>query len=108
MWRPLNFEIGDTATIENRQKQIDKKLDQAFETCEYLISHPTGTNYNYRNVRRFVPIVVSPFVEWLPGTTERYWISESIPRVMSIDEVLDYFRGIFGVPTLLKSTSDKI
>jgi hypothetical protein len=70
--------------------QIDKKLDQAQETCQYPSSHLTGSNYDFADVEEFVPIVVSPFVEWLPDTSVRYWISKEHPRVMSVDELEKY------------------
>ncbi len=90
MWMPLNFEIGDPKTIETRTAQIDKKIDQATETCEYLTIHRRGSNYDYRDVEHFVPLVVSPFVEWLPGTSDRYWLFKRQPRVMSVDELVKF------------------
>jgi hypothetical protein len=90
MWLPLNFEIGDEKTIQNRLEQIDKKIDQANQTCEYLKNNRVGANYDYTAVNEFIPIVVSPFVEWLPNTSSRYWISRKHPRVMSVDELVRY------------------
>lgn len=90
MWMPLNFEIGDPKTIEMRTAQIDRKIDQATETCEYLSTHPLGSNYDYRDVGNFVPLVISPFVEWLPTTSNRYWLSKRQPRVMSVDELVKF------------------
>lgn len=91
MWRPLDFEIGNEKTISTRMDQVNKKIDQAMETCRYLSNHRKGSNYDYTDVAEFIPIVVSPFVEWLPSTAPRYWISEARPRVMSVDELVDYF-----------------
>jgi len=92
MWLPLNFEIGDETTINNRTAQIDKKINQAEQTCVYLFDHRRGSNYDFADVDEFVPIVVSPFVEWLPNTSARYWLSKEHPRVMAVDELVRYLR----------------
>ena len=74
-----------------RTDQINKKIDQAMETCRYLSGHCRGSNYDFTGVVEFVPIVVSPFIEWLPNTDQKYWISDTCPRVMSVDELVEYF-----------------
>jgi hypothetical protein len=93
MWRPLNFEVGDRKTIEARSARINQKLDQAMSTCKYLEANPLGKNYDFRGVTNFVPIVISPFVEWLPSTSSRFWISRSLPRVMSLDEFITFIES---------------
>jgi hypothetical protein len=90
MWRPLIFEIGDRKTIENRTARIEEKIDQAMHTCKYLEANPVGKNYDYRDVTSFVPIVISPFIEWLPSTSARFWISKEVPRVMSLNEFVTF------------------
>ena len=93
MWMPLDFEIGNTKTIDARTAQIDKKLEQANETSRYLAGHRVGANYDFRDVDEFIPIVVSPFIEWLPSTDSRYWLSKKQPRVMSVDELVEFLRS---------------
>lgn len=93
MWRPLDYEIGRPSTIDLRVKRIEEKIDQAMDSCEYFRTHPLGQNYDYREVSEFVPIVISPFIEWLPSTTKRHWISEKTPRVMSLDEFADFLES---------------
>ncbi len=75
MWRPLDIEVGEPARIKRRLDQIEAKLDQAEETCSYLQSRRVGAGFDYRDVKSFIPVVVSPFIEWLPSISERYWIS---------------------------------
>ena len=96
MWRPLDFEIGNEKTISGRTDQINKKIDQATETCQFLLGYRKGSNYDYADVTEFVPIVVSPFIEWVPTTDSRYWISDTCPRVMSVDELVDYLAAEDG------------
>jgi hypothetical protein len=93
MWMPLDFEIGNNRTIDARTAQIDKKLDQAAETCRYLEAHPAGSNYDFKGIETFVPIVVSPFIEWLPSTSTKYWLPTGQPRVMSVDELIEFLRS---------------
>ena len=92
-WRPLIFEIGDRKTIGARTARINEKIDQAMFTCKYLEANPLGKNYDFRDVTSFVPIVISPFVEWLPSTSSRFWISSKVPRVMSLDEFVTFIES---------------
>ena len=90
MWLPLNFEIGDENTLAMRAEKIDEKIKQAEDTCNYLRNHRIGLNYDFTDVMEFVPIVVGPFVEWLPNASPKYWISKAHPRVMTVDELVTY------------------
>ena len=86
MWMPLNFDIGDETTIANRLQRVNEKLDQANDVCDFLRLDPAGDNYDFSKIKKFIPIVISPFVEWLPATSDRYWLKKDMPRVMSADE----------------------
>jgi hypothetical protein len=66
------------------------KLTQAGQVCEFLSSHSVGDNYDYSDIKTFVPLVVSPFVEWLPDNSEKYWLTNDTPRVMSAEELVDF------------------
>lgn len=90
MWMPLNFDIGDEKTINARAQRIDEKLDQANEVCEFLRLHPAGDNYDLSAIKKFISIVISPFVEWLPSTSQQYWLTNHIPRVMSAEEFVEF------------------
>jgi hypothetical protein len=91
-WQPLIYEIGDAKVIAKRVDRIEEKLDQAEATCRFFREHPKGENkqYDYSSVVEFIPIVISPFIEWLPSTSKRYWIDANTPRVMSLDEFTDF------------------
>ena len=90
MWRPLDIEIGMPERIKTRLEQIEAKLDQAEETCAYLQTRRVGPGFDYSGAKNFIPIVVSPFIEWLPSTSDRYWISAETPRVMTLEELGDF------------------
>jgi tetrahydromethanopterin S-methyltransferase subunit G len=90
MWRPLDIEVGEPNRIKKRLDQIEAKLDQAENTCSYLQRRRVGPGFDYRAVKSFIPIVISPFIEWLPSTSERYWISQEIPRVMTVEELAEF------------------
>ena len=83
MWRPLDIEVGEPNRIKKRLDQIEAKLDQAGDTCSYLQRRRVGPGFDYRAVK-------SPFIEWLPSTSERYWISQEIPRVMTVEELAEF------------------
>jgi hypothetical protein len=86
---PLNYEIGRPRTFELRRDRLDDKVEQVLELSEFLQTNPRGTNYDFTDIERIVPLVVSPFVEWLWDRSERLWLSDGTPRILSANEALD-------------------
>jgi hypothetical protein len=87
--RPLDYEIGNPTTLARRRERLDDKVTQVLELAEFLETNPSGTNYDFGGVRRIVPLVVSPFVEWLWDRSVRLWLSDGTPRILSAGEALD-------------------
>ena len=87
--RPLDYEIGRPATFAARRERLDGKVEQVLELVKFLEANPRGTNYDYTRVGRIVPLVVSPFVEWLWDRSARLWLSDGTPRILSSDEALN-------------------
>jgi hypothetical protein len=84
--RPMDYEIGNPKTFELRKVRLERKIDQALSLAECLRQNPSGANYDYSSVRQFAALVVSPFVEWIWDRSERLWVSDSLPRVVSAEE----------------------
>jgi hypothetical protein len=75
---------------------LDDKVKQVLELAEFLEANPRGTNYDFGGVRRIVPLVVSPFVEWLWDRSARLWLSDGTPRILSAGEALDLMEQARG------------
>ena len=79
--RPLDYEIGQPATISERNRRLEKKVSQALSLAEFFRDNAVGTNFEFRQIRRFVPFVVSPFEEWIWDGSERMWEQDPHQRV---------------------------
>lgn len=93
MERPLDVEIGRTKTISRRNNDLDEKVTQALSLAEFIEENPRGDNYDYSWAEELVPIVVSPFCEWVWSLSSRLWIDEAIPRILSANEALELIRS---------------
>jgi hypothetical protein len=98
MERPLNFERGDLDTIKVRSEDLQKKVDQALSLADFVRSHPTGRNYDFSWAREIVPLVVSPFVEWIWSRDRSLWVTPDLPRVVSAGEAIEFLKGLRTVP----------
>lgn len=90
MERPLDFEIGRLKTIELRNLEFSKKVNQAASLEEFVRVHPLGSNYDFTWADRIVSIVVSPFIEWIWSREPSLWLTDSVPRILSAREAIDY------------------
>jgi hypothetical protein len=97
--RPLDYEIGYPNTLARRRERLNGKVEQVLELFKFLKVNPRGTNYDYTTIQHIVPLVVSPFVEWLWDRSARLWISDSTPRILSADEALDLIERARGSGT---------
>jgi hypothetical protein len=87
--RPLDYEIAQPATISERNRRLEKKVSQALSLAEFFRDNAVGTNFEFRQIRRFVPFVVSPFEEWTWDGSERMWEQDPHqPRILSVSEAI--------------------
>jgi hypothetical protein len=86
--RPLDYEIGNPSTFSARQDRLDAKVTQALSLAEFLQANPKGKNYDFTGVEKFKPYVVSPFVEWIWNRSERLWLEDGTPRILSAWEAI--------------------
>jgi len=85
--RSIGFDRGDPRSIIYRiDKVVNLSLSQVDEKASWLASNPVGTNYDISSYDYILPIGVSPFVEFIPSKDTRYWISDTIPRVLTVKE----------------------
>jgi hypothetical protein len=84
--RSIAFDRGDWRAINFRTQKLEAALDQVDEKARWLRDHATGSNYTIKETRAILPVVVTPFVEYLPSLSDRYWLPDRIPRVMTPGE----------------------
>ncbi|WP_433867437.1 hypothetical protein [Ralstonia wenshanensis] len=93
--RPLNFEIGNPATIRIRNDDLYSKVEQAMSLAELFKKYPRGSNYDVTWAKEIVAIVVSPYVEWIWSMRDELWISRDklIPRIMASGEAINFIKS---------------
>lgn len=83
----IGFERGNPESIKYRiDNVVDLSLTQVDEKAAWLADNPIGTNYDISSYEYILPIGVSPFIEYIPSKEKKYWISDTIPRVLSVNE----------------------
>jgi hypothetical protein len=81
------FYNGDFRSYHYRNKAvIERGLNEVDDKAIWLRHNPVGTNYNLNGIAYILPVVISPFVEFIPSIERQYWISENCPRVVTIEE----------------------
>lgn len=83
----IGFDRGDPQALNHRTaNMIEPALSQVDDKASWLASNPKGTNYDISTYDCILPVGVSPFVEFIPSRDRRYWISNDIPRVLTVQE----------------------
>ena len=85
--KDIGFDRGKPDSIRNRVELVERILNEVDEKANWLSEHPRGTNYDIRHFREILPIAVTPFVEYIPSLNSRYWLKESLPRVLTPAEL---------------------
>ena len=89
--RPLDFSIGNPKTIQARCDDLQKKVEQALSLADLLRRHPKGAEYDVSWATEVIPVVISPYVEWVWSLDDSLWISKSpmMPRILSPGEAIE-------------------
>jgi hypothetical protein len=83
----IGYYKGNVESIEGRRKEvIDKSINESNEKAIWLSKNPKGKNYDISEFKYILPIGLSAFKEFTPSTNKKYWISDTIPRVLTIEE----------------------
>ncbi|MDY6918370.1 MAG: hypothetical protein SVP26_10605 [Chloroflexota bacterium] len=101
----IAFERGDPTAIKHRTDNVvELALTQVDQKAKWLAEHPAGTNYDIGAYDYILPVVVSPFVEFVPSQDKRYWVSGGIPRVLTPEE----FEGLVNDPANVANAFNRI
>lgn len=85
--RSIAVDRGDRAALEFRRQKFEKALCEVDDKARWLAGHPFGANYDVRSYGMILPVVVTPFPEFIPSLELRYWINSAIPRVLTPHEL---------------------
>jgi hypothetical protein len=82
------FELGDIEALEFRRRKLESALDQADDKADWLAARKCGDNYAIPEaIHALVPMVISPFTEYIWTTNSNLWLTEKIPRVCLASDV---------------------
>lgn len=90
MERPLDFDLGKPKTVDHRTADLDDKVNQVLSLSEFVAKHPKGSNYDFTWATEIIPLVVSPFAEWIWSLDKRLWIDSDTPRILSVTEACEF------------------
>ena len=90
--RSIAYDRGDLSALKYRRRAFEEALEQVDEKAKWLTTHVKGTNYNISKIEAILPVVVTPFREFMPSLADRYWIRPELPRVL-IPQELEEFLG---------------
>lgn len=84
----LAFTIGEESALEHRKQKIIKAITEVDEKAKWLLMHKSGTNFCVPDgVDVIVPIVVTPFTEYIWSRNDSLWINNNISRVCQPSEI---------------------
>jgi hypothetical protein len=85
--RSIAVDRGDLQALEKRKQVIEKALNDIDEKARWLASHREGTNYDVTPYRLILPVGITPFTEFISSLASRFWISDTLPRVLTPAEL---------------------
>ena len=101
----IAFDRGDPKAIKYRTNNVvERGLSEVDDKAKWLAVYPLGTNYDLSNYDYILPVVVSPFVEFIPSQDRRYWISRDLPRILTPKE----FENLLNDPAAIVNAFNRI
>ncbi len=105
VWRSFGIERGDPSALSYRSKLIDSAISQVDEKAIWLKNNPIGSNYDVRKYSKILPLVVTPFVEYVASLDAQYWLDDNTPRILTPSELDDYLSDGTLTKAIVKSVN---
>ena len=102
--RSLSYITGDFKALKYRKDKFTQALNDVDDKTNWILNHKEGHNFKVPDfINIIVPVVISPFIEYIWDIDDHYWIFSNIPRICTIKELLellkyDYFNIIIKKP----------
>ena len=91
--RSLSYISGDFKALKYRKDKFIKALNESEEKADWILNHKEGYNFKVPDfINILVPVVISPFIEYIWERSEYYWICSNVPRVCNISELLELLK----------------
>jgi len=86
--RSIAYDRGSADAMNYRRLRIDGALSDSTDKAEWIAKRPLGRNYALdKRVKWICPVVVTPFVEFVPSLSPVYWLTDEIARVLTPSEL---------------------
>lgn len=84
----IGYYKGQYEAIKTRERDVViKSITEIDEKANWLCENPTGKNYDISAFKNILPVGISAFKEFIHTRTKTYWITDNIPRVITIEEL---------------------
>jgi hypothetical protein len=103
--RSFGIDRGDPESLRFRLRKLNQALSEADKKARWLAATPIGTNYDVSRYRAIIPIVVTPFCEYIPSLDSWYWLTPEIPRVLSPPELTESVSNSAAIEATLRSSN---
>lgn len=81
---------GSYMALKRRRESLEVHLTQARTLADFIWANPTGRNYALPSeVERIEYAVCTTGVEWIWTREADLWLTDTVPRVCTLDELLD-------------------
>jgi len=88
--RSFDFEEGNIKALEFRRKKFENALREIDDKADWLKKDREGLNYKIpKSVDMIIPIVISPFVEYIWSTNPNLWLTKDVPRICTYQEIMN-------------------
>ncbi|HDK26448.1 MAG TPA: hypothetical protein ENG48_05075 [Candidatus Atribacteria bacterium] len=82
------FDMGDKRALEFRKEKIKRAFDELNDKVDFIVKNRKCLSYPIpQNIKYIIPIVVSPFAEYIWEKSDNLFISENLPRVLTPNEL---------------------
>ena len=82
------YERGERQALDFRREKFNDALETCDRRADWLAKHRRGRNFEIpEGIDIVIPIVVSPFVEYIWSADDMLWLTKQIPRVCTPDEL---------------------
>ena len=87
--RSTRVDRADYIKLKGRSELLGEDLDQARTLADFVRDNPTGRNYATPGcVEKIDYCVVTPEAEWIWTEDKKLWLSDTVPRICTMDEIL--------------------
>ena len=91
--RSLSYITGDFKSLKYRKDKFTEALTEVDNKADWILNHRKGHNFKLPDVVDIiVPIVISPFIEYIWDIDDKYWINSKTPRICVIKELFKFLK----------------